>query len=183
MTGAFLLITMGGIMIVSALKGTSIADTLKGQLGKLDPTGGKIIPLSVPTDGVTVGGVTADTGDLLGGLGSTLAVGLGSFEGVSVAAWIIPILRYARSKGWKGHVTSGWRSAADQAKVCATGVKPCASPGTSKHQGKAYPSGAIDVTEPQQLSDILMASKWKNVLVYAGAKDPVHFSHPTNGSY
>jgi len=42
MTAAFLLLTIGGIMVVSSLRGISIVDTLRGEFGNtLDPSGGK----------------------------------------------------------------------------------------------------------------------------------------------
>jgi hypothetical protein len=54
--------------------------------------------------------------------------GLGSYDGYRVANWIIPILNWARSHGWTGRVTSGYRS----------------EPG-SEHALVNWPGGAIDV--------------------------------------
>lgn len=106
-----------------------------------------------------------------------------NFEGTQVAAWIAPILQYARQHGWKGSLNSGLRSFADQTRIWNSGVRPAARPGTSNHEMTAYPGGAIDVNGAEQLSAILQRSQYKGVLVWAGAKDPVHFSHPHNGSY
>jgi hypothetical protein len=39
------------------------------------------------------------------------------------------------------------------------------------------------VSDAQTLSRILRGSKYAHLLVWAGGKDPVHFSHPHNGSY
>lgn len=114
---------------------------------------------------------------------NTSATGTVDFTGKPVAAWIEPVLAYARSKGWKGTVTSGFRSLADQTAIYNSGVRPAAKPGTSNHEFTAFPGGAVDVTNAQQLSQILLGSKYAKLLVYAGAKDPVHFSHPHNGSY
>jgi hypothetical protein len=100
-----------------------------------------------------------------------------------VAAWIKPILSYGRAHGWKGSVNSGYRTFADQTRIYNSGVRPAARPGTSNHEGTAFPRGAIDVSDPQSLSKILRRSKYANALVYAGPKDPVHFSHPHGGSY
>ena len=105
------------------------------------------------------------------------------FEGTRVAAWIAPILKYARQKGWKGSINSGYRSFADQTRIWNSGVRPAARPGTSNHEGSDYPRGAIDVNGADQLHQILQNSPYKNVLVWAGQKDPVHFSHPHDGSY
>lgn len=113
----------------------------------------------------------------------TGATGIANFEGTKVAAWIAPILKYARQKGWKGGVNSGFRSYQDQVRIYNSGVRPAARPGTSNHEGSDYPRGAVDVSNAEQLNQILQNSPYKNVLVWAGQKDPVHFSHPHNGSY
>ena len=90
---------------------------------------------------------------------------------------------YARKHGWKGQVNSGYRSYADQKRIYNSGVRPAAKPGTSNHEGTEFPRGAIDVSEAQQLSRILLKSPWARKLIYAGTKDPVHFSRPHNGNY
>lgn len=109
--------------------------------------------------------------------------GVGHFEGTAVAAWIAPILEYARERGWKGSVTSGYRSFAEQKAIYDRGTRPAAKPGTSNHEFTAFPGGAVDVSNAEQLSQILQGSKYAHMLVWAGSKDPVHFSHPHNGSY
>lgn len=105
------------------------------------------------------------------------------FEGKPVAAWIQPILKFARGQGWKGGVNSGYRSTAEQTRIYNSGVRPAARPGTSNHEFTAFPGGAVDVSDAAQLSAILKRSKYANLLVWAGGKDPVHFSHPHGGSY
>ena len=109
--------------------------------------------------------------------------GVANFEGSPVAAWIKPILDYARQKGWKGGINSGYRSYADQTRIYNSGVRPAARPGTSNHEFTAFPGGAIDVSDAETLSNILRNSPYRDTLVWAGSKDPVHFSHPHNGSY
>jgi hypothetical protein len=109
--------------------------------------------------------------------------GVAKFEGHRVAGWIAPILAYARQQGWKGSINSGYRSFADQTRIYNSGVRPAAKPGQSNHEGSEFPRGAVDVTDAENLAAILRKSKYKNLLVWAGAKDPVHFSHPHNGSY
>jgi hypothetical protein len=117
---------------------------------------------------------------------SSQHAGTASFDGKPVAAWIKPLLDYARQKGWKGTVTSGVRTDAEQTAIYKSGVRPAAVPRSmggagSNHERTGFLQGAIDVTDPQTLSGIL---KTKNSrLRYAGAKDPVHFSVPRNGSY
>ena len=105
------------------------------------------------------------------------------FQGERVADWIKPILQYAKAHGWQGTVTSGYRSYAQQKAIYDSGVRPAAVPGTSNHEGDAFPRGAVDVSDAQQLSQILMHSPYANLLIWAGGKDPVHFSHPHGGHY
>lgn len=116
-------------------------------------------------------------------LGKALPKGLSQFGDKKVAAWIDPILKYAQQHGWKGSVQSGYRSKAEQERIYDSGVRPAAVPGTSNHEGDEFPRGAVDVSEAQQLSEIIKRSPYAGTLVWAGSKDPVHFSHPHNGSY
>lgn len=116
-------------------------------------------------------------------LGKALPKGLSQFGEHKVAAWIDPILKYAQAHGWKGAVTSGYRSKAEQERIYDSGVRPAAVPGTSNHEGDEFPRGAVDVSEAQRLSEIIKRSPYAGTLVWAGSKDPVHFSHPHNGSY
>lgn len=111
------------------------------------------------------------------------AKGTADFEGATVAAWIKPVLEYARKEGWKGSVKSGFRSLADQTRIYNSGVRPAAKPGTSNHEGADFPRGAVDVSDAPQLSAIISKSKYSKLLQWAGSKDPVHFSHPHGGSY
>jgi len=114
---------------------------------------------------------------------SPTGTGTANFEGKQVAQWIKPALDYARANGWTGVVNSGYRSFKDQTRIYNSGVRPAAKPGTSNHEGSAFPRGAVDVSNPQQLAKILRSSPYKSKLVWAGGVDPVHFSHPHGGSY
>lgn len=120
-----------------------------------------------------------------------------------IAKWIVPYLSWAASASrggagsmgparrgaggggarWTGTVTSGYRSHAEQTRIWNSGVRPAARPGTSNHEGSTYPRGAVDVTQAAQLSATLRAKPGPHLLSWAGAKDPVHFSHPHGGSY
>jgi hypothetical protein len=112
-----------------------------------------------------------------------LPKGLAHFDGKPVAAWIAGDLEWARAHGWKGSVESGFRTLADQTRIYNSGVRPAAKPGTSNHEMTAFPGGAVDVSEAAQLAQILAKKPGGSLLKWAGAKDPVHFSHPHNGSY
>jgi hypothetical protein len=175
---AFALLGVAVLLVTSGLKGGTIADAFAGKLNNpLDPSG----PQAPDT---TEANATLEASQSVPGI-DLKKVGTGMFDGHPVALWIIPILKYARAHGWRGAVTSGYRSTAEQARICATGVKPCAAPGTSNHQKVAFPGGAVDVerNSAAQLSVILGNSPYRLALVWAGAKDPVHFSHPHGGSY
>lgn len=127
-------------------------------------------PASTGATAITTGNVTAPKGTVM-------------FEGKRVAAWIAPALKYARARGWKGVVASGFRTFAEQTRIYNSGVRPAARPGFSNHEGSDFPRGAVDVTDAATLSRILQNSPYGSQLKWAGAKDPVHFSHPHNGSY
>lgn len=139
----------------------------------------------VSTEGAS-GGKKKQAGESTGGHPNSEAAstkGLANFEGTKVAAWIKPYLVYARQHGWKGTVNSGYRSYAEQKRIYESGVRPAAVPGTSNHEGTSFPRGAVDVSEAEQLSQILQKKPGGSALKWAGSKDPVHFSHPHNGSY
>ena len=150
--------------------------TLAPSGGEAKLTGGKI---------TTTGGGGGGGG---GASGVTSRKGVAKFDGKPVAGWIAPILQYARSQGWKGSVNSGYRSDAEQTAIYNRGTRPAAVPRSlggsgSNHEMTAFPGGAVDVSGAQQLSQILARSKYRGKLVYAGSKDPVHFSHPHGGGY
>ena len=105
------------------------------------------------------------------------------FEGTRIAGWIVPILQYARQHGWTGQINSGFRTYAEQKAIWDSGVRPAARPGQSNHEGANFPRGAVDVSNAEQLSEILLQSPYATTLVFAGSVDPVHFSHPHDGSY
>lgn len=153
------------------------------KLGILDPNESTTKTVNDP--GITIPGTTRTIKghgqSPVSTTGSGKIKGVANFEGKKVAAWIKPELEYARAHGWKGTVTSGFRSFADQTRIYNSGVRPAAKPGTSNHEGTDMPRGAVDVTDAPTLSAIL--KKKKSPLRWAGSKDPVHFSYPHGGSY
>jgi hypothetical protein len=60
--------------------------------------------------------------------------GVGTFEGVPMANWVIGSLKYGRRHGAFGNPTSGYRP----------GFDPHTATGSSEHQGTRYPHGAVD---------------------------------------
>lgn len=177
MTPAIGLLVIGGILLVAGWKNRPVLDvalgreTERGQGGVSDASGVASSPGGVPG----------------GQLGPPLAPTKGTtkFQGKVVAGWIAPILQWARNHGWTGHVESGFRTYQEQKDIYNSGVRPAARPGFSNHEGSQFPRGAVDIdrVSAPALARILRASPYRDTLVWAGAKDPVHFSHPHGGSY
>ena len=160
----------------------------RNALAQFVLAGNNADPLKLATDYARLGKQTQTTTSVktTGGTSSsapTSAKGVAKFDGKPVAAWIAPALQWARQHGWKGTVSSGYRSYADQQRIYNSGVRPAAKPGTSNHEFTAFPGGAVDVTDPQGLAALLQRSPFAGKLVWAGSKDAVHFSHPHNGGY
>lgn len=107
-------------------------------------------------------------------------------DGHYVATWIEPIIHHAREHGWKGSVTSGYRSYEAQAALYKRYVDSgfnnryiAAKAGQSNHQGVLYPRGAIDVSQPQAFRDAIRDWHGEHKLRWAedvGLADTVHFS-------
>jgi hypothetical protein len=94
-----------------------------------------------------------------------------------IADWIIPVLEWAYLHGWRGTVTSGYRTFYEQAQLNAAGAFS-APAGLSNHETTAYPGGAVDVTEPSQLIQVLSSYNGPHKLIggVLGPVDPEHFS-------
>lgn len=180
---------VGWVLMESGWSNSSISDVLKGLTKNTSTSyapgagdAGFVAYLTGAAGGVSEG-VTPRSGG--GGRtvpGAKLPVGVSSFDGKPCAKWVAQELQWAREHGWKGRLESGYRSKADQERVCATGVKPCATPGTSNHEGKRFPKGAADVTSPEEL-DAVLSRKHGRKLKYTGKTigDVPHFSSGLNG--
>ncbi len=94
-----------------------------------------------------------------------------------IASWIVPILEWASTHGWGGTVTSGYRTYYEQVQLNAAGAFS-APAGLSNHETSAYPGGAVDVTAPGQLIEVLRRYPGRLKLVggVLGPVDPEHFS-------
>jgi hypothetical protein len=69
-----------------------------------------------------------------GGGGTKGPKGVGTFNGIPMADWVIDSLNYGRRHGAHGNPTSGYRP----------GYDPHTDSGSSEHQGTQYPHGAVD---------------------------------------
>ena len=94
-----------------------------------------------------------------------------------IAGWIAPVLDWASQHGWTGSVTSGYRDYQQQSAINASGAYS-APAGKSNHETTQYPGGAVDVTNPAQLIQVLKGytGPYKLVGGVLGAVDPEHFS-------
>lgn len=184
---AFGEILAGGVVVTMGITGKGPREVLGGQATTIEPLGRGLDVAMTSSNGGTPGGGFAGQNAAgsfpLSARDARKLRGTVNFEGTPVAAWIYPFLVYAREKGWKGSVTSGYRSAAEQARICSETSGPCAPPGKSNHQGKRFPRGAIDVEGAEELWAILKAIPGGSLLKWAGAADDVHFSFPHGGSY
>lgn len=181
------LLLIGGIIIYSGIHGYSLPDTLGIALGRTptrratNPSAGDT---SLASDIATVDPVTSPAvmgGDVSGASMLMDASGLSQFDGHPVASWIIPILTWARIHGWRGVVSSGYRTPDEQMRAATHyGLYHYgpAGPLGSNHVGYRYPKGAVDVTEPEQLYNVLRGYpgtpnlKWGGLVI----EDAVHFS-------
>jgi hypothetical protein len=96
-----------------------------------------------------------------GGGGTKGPKGVGTFNGIPMADWVIDSLNYGRKHGAYGNPTSGYRPGYDS--HTATGA--------SEHQGTQYPHGAVDFggyTDARAL-----AEKLSYVHATAGYKYPL----------
>ncbi len=94
-----------------------------------------------------------------------------------IASWIVPVLEWAVEHGWSGTVTSGYRTFYEQEQLNAAGAFS-APAGLSNHETTVYPGGAVDVTQPGRLIEVLRAYPGPRMLIggVLGPIDPEHFS-------
>lgn len=99
------------------------------------------------------------------------------FDGKPVLAKFLPELEWARKHGWKGTVTSGVRTKQEQlAAAKRFGLQhygPAGPLGSNHVKGHR---GAVDVSDPDSLEEILRRYPGKRRLRRGMADDPVHFS-------
>jgi len=100
---------------------------------------------------------------------------------VPIPKWMAGGLLWARKNGWDGVLSNGFRTNAHQ-RVLASGSCPngCAAPGTSNHEGAAYPRGAVDTGNGLALRNILKRYPGRPKIIWGpdgSNNDDVHFSH------
>jgi hypothetical protein len=96
-----------------------------------------------------------------GGGGTKGPKGVGTFNGIPMADWVIDSLNYGRRHGAHGNPTSGYRP----------GYDPHTDSGSSEHQGTQYPHGAVDFGGYHDAA--ALAAKMSYVHATAGYKYPL----------
>jgi hypothetical protein len=171
-------LSLGGPMATSstATAGGAMPAALTGTAGLSTSFASALASAQSPS---TITGPTASglTGSAAGVSGAVIPQAAWNPQQKPIAAWIAPVLDWASQHGWTGSVTSGYRSYADQASINASGAYS-APAGHSNHESTQYPGGAVDVTDPAQLLQVLQGYTGPQKLVggVLGAVDPEHFS-------
>jgi hypothetical protein len=107
--------------------------------------------------------------------------GVGSFDDVPCANWMIPYLSFAREHGWAGKLQSGFRDPAFSESLCQ---KMCGAPScpgrcagrSSNHSGSVKPKGAIDVSDFERFGRLMAACPLSPRLRNDLPIDRVHYS-------
>jgi hypothetical protein len=174
----------------SSAAANAIGATLNGTAGTGASTPTSFASALAQAQGTTLSGASPAIGLSATGLSatgstSTAAVVPGAVvpqaswnpEQKPIAGWIAPILDWASQHGWTGSVTSGYRDYSQQASINASGAFS-APAGKSNHETTQYPGGAVDVTDPAQLIQVLQgySGPYKLVGGVLGPADPEHFS-------
>lgn len=110
-------------------------------------------------------------------------VGVTTFDGRPVARWMVKYLEFARNRGWRGTLNSGWRDPAFSEQLCFRMCGAPSCPGrcagrASNHSGSKAPQGALDVSDFAKFGQLMARSDAPNPRIFnaLGARDPVHFS-------
>lgn len=158
----------------------------KAGLDALDETPTATTVAPTPTGGLGAGESYTSPGERTFKIGAKDAGSLAWWTKGSIAVpkWMLPQLTWAKAHGWDGQITNGYRSYEHQDDIYnRQGIRPAAPPGQSRHGGAGGTMGAVDVGNPQQLAKVLKGWTGGQTLVWAGEKDPPHFSIPSGGSY
>jgi hypothetical protein len=157
---------------------TSFASALAQAQGTSGSTAATPAGLGVAADPTATGLTAAGAASTAGVVpGAVIPQTSWNPEHKPIAGWIAPVLDWASQHGWGGTVTSGYRDYSQQAAINASGAFS-APAGKSNHETTQYPGGAVDVTDPSQLMQVLKGytGPYKLVGGVLGPADPEHFS-------
>lgn len=168
MTFAYAALTLGAIMLYSAFTDKSFAEIV---LGIGEPGTVSTNPTLGEEANTSMGGGSSKASFDLG------KKGVGNWHGEPVCNWIVSILKRADADGVHVNVISGFRTYAQQVSACAHTSGPCATPGTSNHEGCTGGKGAIDI-DPADKSrfDAWLAKNGRPLVAGDAINDPNHYS-------
>jgi len=169
--------TLSGTTAAGTSSPTSFASALAQAQGT-PLSGNSLSATSLPGASTATGlGLTGSTATAGVVPGAVVPQASWNPEQKQIAGWIAPILDWASQHGWTGSVTSGYRDYQQQAAINASGAFS-APAGKSNHETTQYPGGAVDVTDPSQLIEVLKGytGPYKLIGGVLGPADPEHFS-------
>lgn len=126
----------------------TVAKIVRAALGKMTDAANKYGEAHMPAI-APGGGAGVSTAGITG------KGGAGTFDGYTVANWIVPILNWARGHGWTGHITSGYRAGS----ITTAGNR-------SNHASLNYPGGAVDVGDASAVAQGM--ALWNVIQNYPG---------------
>ena len=108
---------------------------------------------------------------------SYIAPGITRFDGVPVRASMVPIMLWARHRGWKGRLISGWRDPVYSRSLCMRMCGRPSCPGRCAGMSSNHVRTAIDVSDYVRFGQLMHECPLQPKIFNAlGARDPVHFS-------
>jgi hypothetical protein len=171
--------TLNGTSAAGASSGASFASALAQAQGTSASTASGVAGTTTVGTATGVTGVPTSDATSTGAVvpGAVVAQASWNPQQKPIAGWIVPVLDWASQHGWSGSVTSGYRSYSQQSQINASGAFS-APAGKSNHETTVYPGGAVDVSDPSQLIQVLKGytGPYKLVGGVLGAVDPEHFS-------
>lgn len=112
--------------------------------------------------------------------------GVTTYNGVPVAKWMVPYLKWAKEHGWQGRLNSGWRDPNYSRSLCIRMCGAASCPGkcaglSSNHVGSSTGHGAVDVSDYVRFGNLMRSCPLRPSIFNAlGSRDPVHFSASGN---
>ena len=113
------------------------------------------------------------------------AVGVTTFDGKPVAAWLKPYLDWARAHGWQGTLNSGYRTPEYSEHLCIGMCGAPSCPGkcagrSSHHSIRVKPGGSIDVSDYVRFGELMRQCPYSPRIFNNLPADRVHYSSSGN---
>ena len=107
--------------------------------------------------------------------------GVSTFDGLPVAAWMVPYLEWARAHGWQGRLNSGYRTPEYSEHLCIGICGATRCPGrcagrTSNHCGRVKPQGSLDVSDYTRFGELMKRCPHEPRIFNNLPADRVHYS-------